>query len=63
MKPATLKQERDARDMTAVEFAELLGYGGSSNTKRKLIYDWEHGRRPIPNRVELTLLKLNQEGQ
>ena len=63
MKPNDLKAERAKRGLSSTEFAELLGYGGNTNTRRKLIYDFEHGRKPIPPRVELALINLAKEGK
>lgn len=63
MKATDLKAERAKRGLSSTEFADLLGYGGNANTKRKTIYDFEHGRKPIPPRVELAIINLNKEGK
>lgn len=42
-----LKNIRIRLGLTGAVFARLLGYGGSRETQRQMIFDLENGERPI----------------
>lgn len=58
MTGAEIREERLALDMTAAAFGAWLAQRtGAKPYPAQRIWDWENGRRPIPARVELELVK------
>lgn len=61
--PEDVQGIRDELKMSRADFADAIGFGGNTNTRHKLIWEVENGRKPITQVMASKIRALAAEGR